>query len=102
MIPDYLQEPDDHRTKDLGDTIEISMGHLFMATSSSDQLTYEWTFKGRKIAKSDKRFTNSDTDTLKINCFECRYVGTYKCIISTANQPTVSMSAKVKLDIRGQ
>ena len=102
MIPDYLQEPDDHRTKDLGDTIEISMGHLFMATSSSDQLIYEWTFNGQTIAVSDKRFKNSDTNTLKIDSFECKYVGTYKCIVSTTDQPTVSMSTKVKLDIRGQ
>ena len=73
-----------------------------MATSSSDQLIYEWTFNGRKITVSDKQFKNSDANTLKIDCFECKYVGTYKCIVSTANEPTVSMSAKVKLDIRGR
>ena len=73
-----------------------------MATNSGDQLIYEWMFNGRKIAISDKRFKNSDTNTLKIDCFECKCVGTYKCIVSTTNQPKVSMSAKVKLDIRGR
>ena len=73
-----------------------------MATSSNDQLIYEWTFNGQKIARSDKRFTNSDTNTLKIDYFECKYVGTYKCIVSTVTQPPVSMSTKVKLDIRGK
>ena len=73
-----------------------------MVTSSHEQLVYEWSFNDRKIAISDKRFKNSDTNTLKIDCFECKYVGTYKCIVSTASQPTVSMSAKVKLCIRGK
>ena len=88
--------------KDLGDFVEISMDHLFMVTSNCEQLVYEWSFNDQKIAISDKRFKNSDTNTLKIDCFECKYVGTYKCIVSTASQPTVSMSAKVKLYIRGK
>ena len=88
--------------KDLGDLVEISMDHLFMATSSSDGLVYEWSFNGQKIAMSDKRFVKCNTKSLKIEGFECKYVGTYKCIVATANQPTVSMSAKVKLDIRGK
>ena len=73
-----------------------------MVTSNCEQLVYEWSFNDRKIAISDKRFKNSDTNTLKIDCFECKYVGTYKCIVSTASQPTVSMSAKVKLYVRGK
>ena len=73
-----------------------------MVTSNREQLVYEWSFNDRKIAISDKRFKNSDTNTLKIDCFECKYVGTYKCIVSTASQPTVTMSAKVKLYIRGK
>ena len=88
--------------KDLGDFVELPMDHLFMVTSSRDQLFYEWSFNGRKIAASDERFKMSDTNTLKIDYFECKYVGTYKCIVSTASQPTVSMSAKVKLHIRGK
>ena len=74
------------------------MDHVFMTTSSSDQLTYEWMFNGRKIAVNDKRFKNSDTSTLKIDCFECKYVGKYKFIVSSG---TVSMSAKVMLEIKG-
>ena len=74
------------------------MDHLFMTTSSSDQFTYEWMFNRRKIAISDKRFKNCDTSTLKIDCFECKYVGKYKCIISKGK---VSTSAKVKLEIQG-
>ena len=73
-----------------------------MVTSNCEQLVYEWSFNDRKIAISDKRFKNSDTNTLKIDCFECKYVGTYKCIVSIASQPTVSMSAKVKLYVRGK
>ena len=73
-----------------------------MVTSNPEQLVYEWSFNDRKIAISDKRFKNSDTNTLKIDCFECKYVGTYKCIVSTASQPTVSISAKVKLCIQGK
>ena len=73
-----------------------------MVTSNREQLVYEWSFNDRKIAISDKRCKNSDTNTLKIDCFECKYVGTYKCIVSTASQPTVSVSAKVKLYIRGK
>ena len=103
MILNYLQEPHDHRTvKKLGVEVKLSTDHLFMTTASSDQLVYEWSFNGQEIGVSDKRFKNSDTKTLKIDCFECKYVGTYKCIVSTANEPEVSMSAKVKLDIRGK
>ena len=72
-----------------------------MVTPSSDQFIYEWSFKGRKITISDRCFKNSDTDTLKIDCFENKYVGTYKCVVSTVNQPAVSMSAKVELNIEG-
>ena len=97
-----LQEPHVHQTQDLGDAVALSMEHLFMATSSSNPLVYKWMFNGQKIAVSDKRFKDSDTNALKIDCFECKYVGTYKCIISTADQPTVSMSAKVKLESRGK
>ena len=97
-----LQEPHVHQTQDLGDTVALSMDHLFMATSSSNPLVYKWMFNGQKIAVSDKRFKDSDTNALKIDCFECKYVGTYKCIISTADQPTVSMSAKVKLESQGK
>ena len=75
---------------------------MFMTTASSEQLIYVWSFNGQEIAVSDKRFKNSDTNTLKVECFECKYVGTYKCTVYTADQPTVSMSAKVKLGIQGK
>ena len=73
-----------------------------MTTSSSEQLVYEWLFNSQKIKTSDKRFKNSNTNEIEIDCFECKYVGTYKCFISTTNQPTVSMSAKMKLNIQGE
>ena len=98
-----LQEPEDHQTiKTLGVEIKLSPDHMFMTTASSKQLVYVWSFNGQEIANNDKHFKNSDTNTLKIECFECKYVGTYKCTVSNAEQPTVSMSAKVKLDIRGK
>lgn len=86
----------------LGAEVELSPDHVFMTTASSKQLVYVWSFNGQEIANNDKRFKNSDTNTLKVECFEWKYVGTYKCTVSTANQPIVSMSAKVKLDIRGK
>ena len=97
-----LQEPEDHQIKTLGAEVKLSPDHMFVTTASSEQLVYVWSFDGQEIAVSDKRFKNSDTNTLKVEWFECKYVGTYKCTVSTANQPTVSMSAKVKLDIRGK
>ena len=102
MILNNLQKPHYHRTvKNLGVEVKLSIDHLFVTTATSDQLVYEWLVNGQEIAVSDRRFRNSDTNTLQIACFECKYVGTYKCIVSTANQPTVSMSAKIKLYIRG-
>ena len=86
----------------MGVEIKLSIDHLFVTTVSSDQLVYEWLFNDQEIAVNDKCFKNSDTSVLRIERFECKYVGTYECIISTANQPTVSMSAKIKLDIRGE
>ena len=86
----------------MGVEVKLSIDHLFVTTVGSNQLVYEWLFNDQEIAVSDKRFKNSDTSILRIESFECKYVGTYECIVSTANQPTVSMSAKVKLDIRGE
>ena len=86
----------------MGDVVQLSINSLFMVAPSSNQFIYEWSIDGRKITKNDKRFNNSDTDTLEIDCFESEYIGTYKCTISTRNQPTVSMSAELELDIQGK
>ena len=88
--------------KDLGDIVQLSVDYLFMVTPGSNQFIYAWSVDSRKIAMNDKRFKNSDTDTLEIDCFESEYIGTYKCTISTRNQPTVSMSAETELDIQGK
>ena len=86
----------------MGDVVQLSIDYLFMVTPGSNQFIYEWSVEGRKITMSDKRFKNSGTDTLEIDCFESKYIGIYKCTISTRNQPTVSMSAELELDIQGK
>jgi hypothetical protein len=75
-----------------------------MTTSSSDQLKYQWSIvndEGEEIIEDGECFKNSDSNTLIIDCFESKYAGTYRCVISTSNQPVVSMSAEVELDLPG-
>ena len=81
------------------------MDHLFMATSSSGQLKYQWSivnYEGEEMIEDGEYFKNSDSHTLEIDCFESRYAGTYRCIISTSSRPAVSMSAEVELDLPGK
>ena len=81
------------------------MDHLFMATSSSCQLNYQWSRiineKAEKI-EDEECFKNSDSNTLIVDSFESKYAGTYQCVISISNQPVVSMSAEVELDLPGK
>ena len=97
-----LQEPCDHRVKSLGSVVELSTDHLFMTTSSSGKLKYQWysiiNDEEEKI-EDEECFKNSDSSTLIIDNFERKYTGTYRCIISTSNQPIASMSAEVELDL---
>jgi hypothetical protein len=81
------------------------MDHLFMATSSSGQLKYQWSiinFEGEEIIEDGEHFKNSDSNTLVIDCFESKYAGIYQCVISTSSQPVVSISAEVELDLPGK
>ena len=100
-----LQEPHDHRVKDLGSVVELSTDHLFMATSSNGQLKYQWSRiindKEEKI-EDEECFKNSDSKTMIIDNFESNYTGTYQCVISTSSQLVVSMSAEVELNLPGK
>ena len=94
-----MQEPHDHRIGDLGDEVQLSIDLLFMVKS---RITYEWWFKEQKIVKSDKRFKDSNTGTLKIECFENKYRGAYKCVLSTTHGPEISISADVELNFQSE
>ena len=87
---------------ELGSIVKLSTDHLF---TSSGQLKYRWTriIKERQEKLEDEEcFKNIDSNILVIDGFESRYSGTYRCIISTSNQPIVSMSAEVELDLQGK
>ena len=88
----------------MGSVIELSMDHLFMATSSSDQIKYQWSviIKGEDISEDEGCFKNRDSERLTIDCFESKLAGIYKCIISTSTQPVVSISAEVQLQLPGK
>ena len=76
-----------------------------MATSSRDQLKYQWSivnYEGEEIIEDGECLKNSDSHTLVIDGFESRYAGTYRCVISTSSRPVVSMSAEVELDLPGK
>jgi hypothetical protein len=72
--------------------------------SSSGQLKYQWSRinkEGEEKFEDDECVKNSDSKTLVIDGFEGRYAGTYRCVISALNQPIVSTSAEVELDLPG-
>ena len=76
-----------------------------MTTASSGQLKYQWSRiindEEEKI-EDEECFKNSDSKTMIIDGFERKYVGTYRCVISTSNRPVVSISAEVELDLQGK
>ena len=87
---------------DLGSVVELSTDHLFI---SSGQLKYRWTriIKERQEKiKDEECFKNIDSNILIINDFESKTAGTYRCVISTSDQPTVSILAEVELDLPGK
>ena len=100
-----VQEPHDHQIKDLGSIVKLSAEHLLMATASRDQLEYQWSrIINDEVEKIEDKecFKNSNSNTLVINDFEGKYAGTYRCVILTSNQPVVSMSAEVEIDLPGK
>jgi hypothetical protein len=76
-----------------------------MTPSSSGQLKYQWS---RILNEEEEKIEdaecvkNSDSKTLVIDGFESKYAGIYRCVISTSNQPVVSMSAEVELYLPGK
>ena len=74
---------------------------MFTVKTPSDKFNYEWqTPSGHKIKKRDKRFKDSNTATLKIECFENKYRGAYTCVVSTIQEPKLSISAEVAVDFQ--
>lgn len=90
----YVQEPRVHQEKRLGDEVHLHMDVLFMVKSSA-KLMYEWYCDDCNI-KDDHVYSGSKTNTLNIKCFECKYEGIYKCVVSTT-QPILSMSTELQL-----
>ena len=88
----------------MGSVVELSTDHLFITTTCSGQLEYQWSRiindEQEKI-EDGECFKNSDSKTMVLDAFESKYAGTYRCVISTSNRPIVSMSAEVELDIPG-
>ena len=91
-----MQEPHDHRVAEVDKKFELSVEIMFDVNPPSETFNYRWEPpKGKMI---DKNFKNSNTNTLIINKFEYRYEGEYTCVVSTAQEPMVSVSAKVTVD----
>jgi hypothetical protein len=76
-----------------------------MVPSSSGQLKYRWSRiinEEEEKIEDDECVKNSDSKTLVFDGFESKYAGIYRCVISTSNQPVVSMSAEVELYLPGK
>ena len=89
----------------MGSVVELSTDQFFITTASSGQLKYQWSriINGEEEKIEDEEcLKNSDSGTMKINNFEGKYAGTYRCVISTSNRPVVSMSAEVELDLQSK
>ena len=76
-----------------------------MTTSSGGQLKYQWSRIINEVEEKiedEECYKNSDSKILKIDGFESKYAGIYRCVISTSSRPVVSMSAEVELDLPGK
>jgi hypothetical protein len=76
-----------------------------MTTASSGQLKYQWSKiinEEEEKIEDDECIKNSDSKTLVIDGFESKCAGIYRCVISTLNEPVVSMSAEVELNVPGK
>ena len=75
--------------------------NVMFKVKSSETLHYEWFVVGDGIDINDECYSGTDSNTLTIQHFENIHVGMYTCVISTATLPTVSLSAKSKLELEG-
>lgn len=64
-------------------------------------LHYQWFVDGDDVDESDERYSGINSNALSIQHFENDLVGMYACVISTATQPVVSMSAESRLELEG-
>ena len=96
-----LQEPHVTQRNHLGKKVQLSMSMHFKV-KCSEIFHYQWFFDGDDIDERDERYSGINSNTLAIQHFESDYEGTYTCVISTTSQPTVSMSAELKLELEGQ
>ena len=89
----------------MGSDVELSTDHLFMTTSRGGQLKYQWSRIINEVEEKiedEECYKNSDSKILKIDGFESKYAGTYRCVISTSNRPIVSMSAEMEVNLPGK
>ena len=71
--------------------------------SGDEKVNYEWWVDDERVQGDDDRYKMiSDTDVLSIQEFEKSYEGNYKCILSTTNEPVMSVSAQVQLKLTGK
>ena len=70
--------------------------------SSDEKVKYEWWVDDERIKDDDDCYKISDTGVLSIQEFEKSYEGNYKCILSTTNEPVMSVSTHVQLKLTGK
>ena len=97
-----LQEPHLCLITDLGKPVDLSINLIFKIKASDEKLRYEWWFDDEKIEEDDERYSISDTGVLSIQEFEKDCEGEYRCIASTTNQPVMSVSTQVQLNLTGK
>ena len=96
-----LQEPYVCQSKDVGEQVELSIDLFFKGKTANKKVKYEWWVDDKRIKEGD-RYKISDTGVLSIEEFEKSYGGNYKCILSTTNEPVMSVSAHMQLKMTGK
>ena len=102
MITLLIQEPHACQTNDLGEQVNLSTDLHFKVKSVDEKVKYEWWIDGERIKENDDRYKISDTGVLSIQEFEKYLEGDYICILSSASEPLMLVSAQVQLNLTGK
>ena len=97
-----MQEPHACQTSEVGEQVKLSTDLIFEIESTNEKVKYEWWVDDEKIIEDDDCYKISDTGVLSIHEFEKCFEGQYLCILSTVNEPIMSVSTQVQLCLTGK
>ena len=86
----------------MGKAIDLSVDLIFKVKRSDEKLQYKWLVDDEEIEEDDRSYKLKESGALYIQQFEKVLEGQYQCVISTTNQPVLSVTTEVQLQLTGK